>query len=403
MDAEYARQVCALMRWDAGVLIAPPSTPSHGFSSNAANGPNATHPNNAGYAVLSFASARAAAAALAQVSAQMTMPNSARLFMLNWAPPGVGGATSSGSQSSANANANANGGSGPAGSNSGNATSGSGSGSGSDAANPGASDYSGGSGGGGGGGGVVSPTSPLFPLAGTVGATHAGGMGAGGAGFGQQQLQGQGQGQSGVGIGMGMGYQGVGGGGMGVGVGGAMGAMGGMGGMGTAEAAYLKEYSIFVGDLAPETSNSDLVAVSIGGFTDEVDQQRALIEMHGLYCLSRPMRIAPATAKFKPPQADGVSPAGLSTSASAPAMPTSVAVSDQQQQQQQSVSAPIAVPSTASYYPGGGDAVAYAPGGGVMSTSATGGGTGAEYFAQQYGVGVPQQQAQGPVQQQQRE
>ncbi|KAJ7877696.1 hypothetical protein B0H14DRAFT_2501158 [Mycena olivaceomarginata] len=131
--------------------------------------------------------------------------------------------------------------------------------------------------------------------------------------------------------------------------------------MGTAaEAAYLKEYSIFVGDLAPETSNSDLVAVfrnpvlglrndrapkfippfascksanimldPVTGvsrrygfvrFTDEVDQQRALIEMHSLYC------------------------------ASAPAMPTSVAVSDQQQQQQQSVSAPV--PSTASYYPG---------------------------------------------------
>ncbi|KAJ3854583.1 hypothetical protein EV368DRAFT_80451 [Lentinula lateritia] len=103
---------------------------------------------------------------------------------------------------------------------------------------------------------------------------------------------------------------------------------------------YPKEYSIFVGDLAPETSNSDLVAVfrnpvlglrndrepkfirpflscksakimldPVTGvsrgygfvrFTDESDQQRALIEMHGLYCLSRPMRISPATAKFKP-------------------------------------------------------------------------------------------------------
>lgn len=89
-----------------------------------------------------------------------------------------------------------------------------------------------------------------------------------------------------------------------------------------------KEYSIFVGDLAPETSNSDLVAVfrnpvlglrndrapkfirpfyscksakimldpltgvsrgyGFVRFTDEPDQQRALIEMHGLYCLSRP-------------------------------------------------------------------------------------------------------------------
>lgn len=108
-----------------------------------------------------------------------------------------------------------------------------------------------------------------------------------------------------------------------------------------AQQQYPKEYSIFVGDLAPETSNSDLVAVfrnpvlglrndrepkfirpflscksakimldPITGvsrgygfvrFTDETDQQRALIEMHGLYCLSRPMRISPATAKFKPP------------------------------------------------------------------------------------------------------
>ncbi|KAH7931339.1 hypothetical protein BV22DRAFT_1053255 [Leucogyrophana mollusca] len=108
-----------------------------------------------------------------------------------------------------------------------------------------------------------------------------------------------------------------------------------------AQQQYPKEYSIFVGDLAPETSNSDLVAVfrnpvlglrndrepkfirpflscksakimldPVTGisrgygfvrFTEEADQQRALIEMHGLYCLSRPMRISPATAKFKPP------------------------------------------------------------------------------------------------------
>ncbi|KAK1231951.1 hypothetical protein PQX77_004922 [Marasmius sp. AFHP31] len=120
---------------------------------------------------------------------------------------------------------------------------------------------------------------------------------------------------------------------------------------------YEAEYSIFVGDLAPETSNSDLVAVfrnpvlglrddrepkfirpfltcksakimldpitgvsrgfgfvrrvgsysvlqaadNVNRFTDEADQQRALIEMHGLYCLSRPMRISPATAKVRPP------------------------------------------------------------------------------------------------------
>ncbi|KIJ57135.1 hypothetical protein M422DRAFT_238703 [Sphaerobolus stellatus SS14] len=101
-----------------------------------------------------------------------------------------------------------------------------------------------------------------------------------------------------------------------------------------------KEYSIFVGDLAPETSNSDLVAVfrnpvlglrndrepklihpfyscksakimldPVTGFSrgygfvrfaDKAEQQRALIEMHGLYCLSRPMRVSAATAKYKP-------------------------------------------------------------------------------------------------------
>ncbi|KAF9651257.1 RNA-binding domain-containing protein [Thelephora ganbajun] len=104
---------------------------------------------------------------------------------------------------------------------------------------------------------------------------------------------------------------------------------------------FTKEYSIFVGDLAPEVSNSDLVSVfrnpvlglrndreprfirpflscksakimldPVTGvsrgygfvrFTEEADQQRALIEMHGLYCLSRPMRISPATAKYKLP------------------------------------------------------------------------------------------------------
>ncbi|CAE6334265.1 unnamed protein product [Rhizoctonia solani] len=100
------------------------------------------------------------------------------------------------------------------------------------------------------------------------------------------------------------------------------------------------EFSIFVGDLAPETTNADLVAVfrnpllglradreprvirpftscrsakimvspetgvskgyGFVRFTDEADQQRALIEMQGLYCLSRPMRLSHATAKSKP-------------------------------------------------------------------------------------------------------
>ncbi|KAG9118638.1 RRM protein, partial [Ceratobasidium sp. 392] len=105
------------------------------------------------------------------------------------------------------------------------------------------------------------------------------------------------------------------------------------------------EFSIFVGDLAPETTNADLVAVfrnpllglradreprvirpftscrsakimvspetgvskgyGFVRFTDEADQQRALIEMQGLYCLSRPMRLSHATAKTKPGAANG--------------------------------------------------------------------------------------------------
>ncbi|KAI8982738.1 hypothetical protein BD414DRAFT_515917 [Trametes punicea] len=166
---------------------------------------------------------------------------------------------------------------------------------------------------------------------------------------------------------------------------------------------YPKEYSIFVGDLAPEVSNSDLVAVfrnpvlglrndreprfirpflscksakimldPVTGvsrgygfvrFTDEADQQRALIEMHGLYCLSRPMRISPATAKFKPAPGMGgfdfsqmpfpptlqppplpVPHASQDSSANALALPTSA--------QAKSVSAPLAgsaAPSNSSY------------------------------------------------------
>lgn len=172
-------------------------------------------------------------------------------------------------------------------------------------------------------------------------------------------------------------------------------------GFSTQSQQHAKEYSIFVGDLAPEASNSDLVAVfrnpvlglrsdrepkyiqpfhscksakimldPVTGvsrgygfvrcvptvevpifplsqdphrFTDEADQQRALIEMHGLYCLSRPseyklphcspdrntllfaqiVRISPATAKYKAPPAEdlpqvqipppGVAPHGAST------------------------------------------------------------------------------------------
>ncbi|KAG9017657.1 RRM protein [Tulasnella sp. 427] len=100
-----------------------------------------------------------------------------------------------------------------------------------------------------------------------------------------------------------------------------------------------QEFSIFVGDLAPETTNADLIAVfrdpilglkhdrepkfvapfltckSAKIMVDPVmgvskgygfvrfaipeDASRALIEMQGLYCLSRPMRISHATAKAR--------------------------------------------------------------------------------------------------------
>ncbi|KAJ7693732.1 hypothetical protein B0H14DRAFT_3905863 [Mycena olivaceomarginata] len=574
MDAEYARQVCALMRWEAAVIV--PSPPN---SLNINGGARDGGANNAGYAVLTFATAAGASRALAQVNsslgAQMTMPNSARAFVLGWAPPGVVSAssshvsapnsssssgaginsssvTSSGgpsahAASSANANATANG-TGAAREPGANA---------SGDAYP-SSNAS--------GGGVLSPTSPLSP--GIVN----GGANGGFPGTAGEDANGMGS------------------------------AINVNGGMGVGANGYPKEYSIFVGDLAPETSNSDLVAVSCalfcflvwegGGagflvgwtrrravaclvvalsllrycslftppsllpslsliflfpdapslhttpsllpptspryfppvfphpslppsltllpssslplfvpsslppprysfpshlrssslpilttpfsslvfrnpvlglrndrapkfirpfascksakimldpvtgvsrgygfvrFTDEADQQRALIEMHGLYCLSRPMRISPATAKFKPPQPDL-----LPTSTSAPiayptppgypstaSLPTSVSDQPQgeQQQQQQSVSAPIAVPTstpTGAYYPGAdagrerggqeyinnnGGGQEYNNGGSGMGTSASR--AGVEYFAQQYGGGAPSQQV--PQQQQQKQ
>ena len=100
-------------------------------------------------------------------------------------------------------------------------------------------------------------------------------------------------------------------------------------------------------------------------FTEESDQQRALIEMHGLYCLSRPsallgprfrlnlaylsllpVRISPATAKHKGQQAAAppfpvpsqfASP-DLQASLSLPPMPSPMTT--------QSISGPLATPST---------------------------------------------------------
>jgi RNA recognition motif. (a.k.a. RRM, RBD, or RNP domain) len=82
------------------------------------------------------------------------------------------------------------------------------------------------------------------------------------------------------------------------------------------------EYSIFVGDLGPEVNEYVLVSLfqsrfpscksakimtdAMSGqsrgygfvrFTDESDQQRALVEMQGVYCGNRPMRISTATPK----------------------------------------------------------------------------------------------------------
>ncbi|KIM21689.1 hypothetical protein M408DRAFT_29333, partial [Serendipita vermifera MAFF 305830] len=104
------------------------------------------------------------------------------------------------------------------------------------------------------------------------------------------------------------------------------------------------EYSIFVGDIAADVTNADLMNVfrnpnlglrgdfpprliapflsccnakvmvdSVTGiskgygfvrFTSEADQKRALLEMQGLYCKSRPMRLSTATAKNKNPAGD---------------------------------------------------------------------------------------------------
>ncbi|KAK3309796.1 uncharacterized protein B0T15DRAFT_481344 [Chaetomium strumarium] len=84
------------------------------------------------------------------------------------------------------------------------------------------------------------------------------------------------------------------------------------------------EYSIFVGDLGPEVNEYVLVSLfqsrfpscksakimtdAMTGqsrgygfvrFSDEGDQQRALIEMQGVYCGNRPMRISTATPKTR--------------------------------------------------------------------------------------------------------
>ncbi|KAJ7250779.1 hypothetical protein C8J57DRAFT_1667603 [Mycena rebaudengoi] len=252
MDDEYAKQVCALMGWDPQAIRVPHPPPD-------------THANNPGYCFLTFPSPAHAAAVLSQITppggAQLTMPNSTRPFVLNWAAGAGGGQGAPTSPVSP----------------------------------PGAAYYASAS---------QQPQQPQYAPPFSAQQSQSQSPQA-------QAQQPQAQSQS------------------------------------TTSFApqYPKEYSIFVGDLAPETSNSDLVAVfrnpvlglrndrepkfirpfqscksakimldPVTGvsrgygfvrFTDEADQQRALIEMHGLYCLSRPMRISPATAKFKPPPVVG--------------------------------------------------------------------------------------------------
>ncbi|KAI1383564.1 RNA-binding domain-containing protein [Hypoxylon trugodes] len=88
------------------------------------------------------------------------------------------------------------------------------------------------------------------------------------------------------------------------------------------------EYSIFVGDLGHEVNEFVLVALfqarfpscksakimtdqqtgqsrgyGFVRFSDEQDQQRALVEMQGVYCGNRPMRVSPATPKNRSHQA----------------------------------------------------------------------------------------------------
>lgn len=90
------------------------------------------------------------------------------------------------------------------------------------------------------------------------------------------------------------------------------------------------EYSIFVGDLGPEVNEYVLVSLfqarfpscksakimtdAMSGqsrgygfvrFSDENDQQRALVEMQGVYCGNRPMRISTATPKNRGNQGFG--------------------------------------------------------------------------------------------------
>ena len=81
MDEEYAKQVCGLMGWDP-VNIKVPHPPPDSLTGQQANNP--------GYCFLTFSTPAQAASVLAQINnhgsgTPLTMPNSNKPFLLNWA------------------------------------------------------------------------------------------------------------------------------------------------------------------------------------------------------------------------------------------------------------------------------------------------------------------------------
>ena len=81
MDEEYAKQVCSLMGWDPVSIKVPHPAPDVSTGQQA---------NNPGYCFLTFPSPCHAASVLAQISnsgngAPVSMPNSAKPFVMNWA------------------------------------------------------------------------------------------------------------------------------------------------------------------------------------------------------------------------------------------------------------------------------------------------------------------------------
>ena len=81
MDEEYAKQVCDLMKWNP-LSIKVPHPPPDSLTGQQANNP--------GYCFLTFQTSAQAASVLAQINnngsgAPLTMPNSNKPFLLNWA------------------------------------------------------------------------------------------------------------------------------------------------------------------------------------------------------------------------------------------------------------------------------------------------------------------------------